>query len=55
MSATEPIVQIVDDDPSFLVATSRLLRASGFAVKTFSSASDFLAQRDTDCAGLCGR
>jgi two-component system response regulator FixJ len=51
MSATEPIVQIVDDDPSFLVATSRLLRASGFAVKTFSSASTFLAQRDTDSPG----
>jgi len=51
MSATEPIVRIVDDDPSFLVATSRLLRASGFAVKTFSSASDFLAQRDTDSPG----
>jgi FixJ family two-component response regulator len=51
MSATEPIVQIVDDDPSFLVATSRLLRASGFAVKTFSSASNFLAQRDTDSPG----
>ena len=42
MSATEPTVQIVDDDRSFLVATSRLLRASGFAVKTFSSAADFL-------------
>jgi two-component system, LuxR family, response regulator FixJ len=51
MSATDPIVQIVDDDPSFLVATSRLLRASGFAVRTFSSASNFLAQRDTDSPG----
>jgi FixJ family two-component response regulator len=51
MSAIAPTVQIVDDDPSFLVAASRLLRASGFAVKTFSSASDFLAQRDTDAPG----
>ena len=51
MSATEPTVQIVDDDRSFLVATSRLLRASGFAVKTFSSAADFLAQHDTDAPG----
>jgi FixJ family two-component response regulator len=51
MSATEPIVQIVDDDPSFLAAASRLLRASGFAVKTFSSASNFLAHRDTDSPG----
>ena len=51
MSATEPTVHIVDDDPSFLTAISRLLRASGFAVKTFSSASKFLAQRHTDMPG----
>jgi FixJ family two-component response regulator len=51
MSATEPTVQIVDDDRSFLVATSRLLRASGFVVKTFSSAADFLAQHNTDAPG----
>jgi two-component system response regulator FixJ len=44
-------VRIVDDDPSFLTATSRLLRASGFAVKTFSSASEFLAHVDTDTPG----
>jgi FixJ family two-component response regulator len=51
MSGTNPTVQIVDDDASFLTATSRLLRASGFTVQTFSSASDFLAQRDTDAPG----
>jgi FixJ family two-component response regulator len=51
MSVTEPTVHIVDDDASFLTATSRLLRASGFAVKTFSSASDFLAQLDIDAPG----
>jgi FixJ family two-component response regulator len=51
MSVTEPTVYIVDDDASFLTATSRLLRASGFAVKTFPSASDFLAQRDIDGPG----
>jgi FixJ family two-component response regulator len=44
-------VHIVDDDASFLTATSRLLRASGFAVRTFSSASDFLTQRDIDAPG----
>jgi FixJ family two-component response regulator len=43
MSETEPTVHIVDDDPSFLAAISRLLRASGLAVKTFWSASKFLA------------
>ncbi len=51
MSVTAPMVQIVDDDPSFLTATSRLLRASGFAVQTFSSAGEFLAQHHTDAPG----
>jgi len=51
MSATEPIVYVVDDDASFLTAISRLLQASGFAVKTFSSAHDFLLHRDEDAPG----
>jgi two-component system response regulator FixJ len=51
MSGTKPTVQIVDDDASFLTAASRLLRASGFAVQTYSSASDFLAQRNPDAQG----
>ena len=51
MSATEPIVHLVDDDASFLASISRLLRASGFVVKAFSSASDFLEQRDANAPG----
>jgi two-component system, LuxR family, response regulator FixJ len=51
MSSTEPIVHLVDDDASFLAAISRLLRASGFAVKAFSSASAFLEQRDANARG----
>src|SRR6476469_167154 len=51
MSVPEPTIQIVDDDESFLAAISRLLRASGFAVKTFSSASDLLAASDADTPG----
>ena len=51
MNEIEPVVHIVDDDPSFLAATSRLLRASGLAVHTFSSASDFLARRDPNTPG----
>lgn len=42
---------LVDDDASFLRATSRLLNASGFAVQTFASAADFFSQRDQDAAG----
>jgi len=51
MSETVPVVHVVDDDASFLTAISRLLRASGFSVKTYSSAHEFLAQRDADTPG----
>jgi len=51
MNATVPIVHVVDDDASFLTAVSRLLRANGFSVKTYSSAQKFLAQRDSDAPG----
>jgi len=37
-----PTVFVVDDDASFLTAVSRLLRATGHPVKTFSSAAEFL-------------
>jgi two-component system, LuxR family, response regulator FixJ len=47
----EPTVQLVDDDASFLAATSRLLRAGGFSVESFSSANEFLARRDADAPG----
>jgi len=51
VSATVPIVHVVDDDASFLTAISRLLRANGFSVKTYSSAHKFLAHRDADGPG----
>ena len=51
MSPTPPTVHIVDDDASFLRATSRLLRASGLTVRTFASAFDFLAHRDAQASG----
>jgi FixJ family two-component response regulator len=41
----------VDDDASFLAAASRMIRASGFAVKAFASAADFLEQRVAEEAG----
>lgn len=50
-SSSPATVFLVDDDASFLRATSRLLRASGFAVKTFASAADFFSQRDQDAVG----
>ena len=51
MSKDAPIVHVVDDDASFLSAISRLLRASGFCVKTYSSAHEFLAQHDAATPG----
>ena len=51
MSETVPVVHIVDDDTSFLTAIARLLRANGFSVKTYSSAHEFLAQRDANAPG----
>jgi FixJ family two-component response regulator len=51
MSAPGPLVRIVDDDASFLTAIARMLRASGFAVKTFASAAEFLALPELDVPG----
>ena len=51
MTGIQPTVHIVDDNAPFLAATSRLLRASGFAVQTFASAADFLTQRHENAPG----
>ncbi|MDH4053583.1 MAG: response regulator [Rubrivivax sp.] len=48
---TETTVHVVDDDPSFRTAMSRMLRASGYVVKTYGSAGEFLAERDSDEPG----
>jgi FixJ family two-component response regulator len=46
-----PIVRVIDDDLSYLTAIARMLRASGFAVKTFASAAEFLAQPELEMPG----
>jgi two-component system, LuxR family, response regulator FixJ len=51
MSSTESTVYVVDDDASFRAAISRLLRASGFAVRAYSSATEFLTKHDRDASG----
>jgi len=48
---TTATVHVVDDDTQFLQALSRLLRASGFAVRTYASAREFLARPDGDAPG----
>jgi two-component system response regulator FixJ len=51
MSSNEPTVFVVDDDASFLTSVARLLRASGFLVRTFPSAPAFLSELPKDAAG----
>lgn len=51
MNFPAPIVFLVDDDASFLTSAARLLRASGFRVKAFCSAAEFLAERPVDAPG----
>jgi FixJ family two-component response regulator len=46
-----PIVYLVDDNPSFLRALSRRLRAADYQVEAFGSAKEFLTRRRSDAAG----
>jgi FixJ family two-component response regulator len=40
-----PVVHVVDDDPSFRRAVSRLLRATGYHVRDYPSATEFLTAK----------
>ena len=51
MTLSVPLVRIVDDDASFLTAVARMLRASGFEVKIFTSAAEFLDQLELNVPG----
>jgi FixJ family two-component response regulator len=44
-------VFVVDDDASFIRSLERMLRASGYSVRSFSSAADFLERRTAGAAG----
>ena len=48
MTEPEPIVFVVDDDPSVRTSTERLVRSAGFKVETFGSAAEFLASPRPD-------
>jgi len=51
MNTSESIIYLVDDDPSFLPAISRLLRAVGYTVRTFASPTEFLKEAATATSG----
>jgi len=40
----KPIIHLVDDDPSYLQATTRMLRHSGYRVENYSSAQEMLSK-----------
>jgi len=62
--ASATTVHLVDDDPSFLTALSRFIRAAGFPVAVYTSAAELLASispatrgcvvADLDMPGLSG-
>ena len=43
MTPAQPIIHVVDDDASFRTAVTRLLRAAKYEVRSYASASEFLA------------
>lgn len=47
------VVHIVDDDPSFLTSTDRLLRASGYHVMMYESAQQLLEQLPDSASPGC--
>jgi RNA polymerase sigma factor (sigma-70 family) len=46
-----PVIHVVDDDPSFRTAISRLLRAAGYEVRVYGSAGDFLLEPSSNGSG----
>jgi FixJ family two-component response regulator len=51
MTASNPVIFVVDDDAAVLRALERLLRGAGFDVRGFSSSAAFLQQHDPDPLG----
>lgn len=51
MSDPPPVIFVVDDDPSVLVAVRRLLRSLRHPVELFGSAEEFLARTDPAARG----
>ena len=51
MTEENPVVYVVDDDPSVRKALERLLRSAGHHAKTFASAFEFLDFSHPDAPG----
>src|SRR6266404_1409083 len=46
-----PTIFLIDDDVSFLMSVSRLLRAAGYAVEAYESANVFLERLPSSASG----
>jgi len=51
MNSAKPVIHVVDDDAPFRNAIERLLRAGGYAVQSFASATEFLQFARPDAPG----
>ena len=51
MLEAQSVVYLLDDEESIVVSLGRMLRASGFAIRGFTSAAEFLAAHDPGIAG----
>jgi FixJ family two-component response regulator len=51
MTPPTPLVHVVDDDDSVRTAVTRLLRAAGYEVRSWSSAGEFLLAQTGNTAG----
>src|ERR1700683_2589548 len=51
MHENNPVVYVVDDDPSIRDALDSLIRSVGFRAQTFASAQDFLRSARPDAPG----
>jgi FixJ family two-component response regulator len=51
LSDEQPVIFIVDDDPSMRATLSDVMRSVGLAVQTFGSAQDFLRSKLPDAPG----
>jgi len=52
LSGQTTVIRVIDDDDHYLAAVSRLLRAVGYAVRSYSSAEDYL-RAEEDAAPGC--
>jgi FixJ family two-component response regulator len=51
MTELHPVVFLLDDEEAVVVALGRMLQASGFAVRAWTSATQFLAAHDPEIPG----